>query len=117
MMRRLAEQFPGRYVHDNALCCPAYALGACYDGHISLPEAVGEHLHTVELRASFLVPCYVVYATRTTDDPEPTEARRVKLHDRPALNIEGIYWTLPRQVIKPRALSERPCFELIRCPA
>jgi hypothetical protein len=106
MMRRLAEQFPGRHVQDNALCCPAEALGAGYDGHVSLPEAPGEHFHTVELRVSFLVPYYVVYATRTTDDPEATEARRAKHRQTVLMGIDGVCWALPRNVVKPEVLAE-----------
>jgi hypothetical protein len=104
MMRRLAEQFPGRYVHDDVLCCPAEALGAGYDGYIDLPAASGEHFHTVELRLSFLVPYYVVYATRTTDDAEATRARRATHENTVLVGIEGVCWALPRQVVKPEVL-------------
>jgi hypothetical protein len=106
MMRRLAEQFPGRYVHDNAFCCPAEALDVGYDGYIDLPAAPGEHFHTVELRLSFLVPYYVVYATRTVDDVEATTARRAKHQHTVLLGIDGVCYALPRQVVKPEILTE-----------
>ena len=106
MMRRLAERFSERQVQDDAHCRPAAALGVGYPGFVRLPQAAGEHFHAVEIRVSFLVPYYVVYATRTTDDPEATEARLAKQRDTVLMGIEGVGWALPRNVVRPEVVAE-----------
>ena len=111
MLTRLREQFPGRGVNDQVACCPPDFLRASYEACIELPPGPGEHGHTVSFLVSFLVPYYVVYATRFVDDPEQEAAIRRRHEKKVLLGVGGegeprVVWALPREVVKPEVLAE-----------
>jgi hypothetical protein len=106
LIRRFGDVFPGRGIHDNVLSCPAEWLKTSYRGWIDLPTAPDEHARTVAFQISFLAPCYVIYATRTTDDLEAMEARRAKHRHTVLVGVEGVCWALPRDVVAPDVLAQ-----------
>jgi hypothetical protein len=98
-------------LHDDVRCCPPEFLRGSYEASIGLPPGPGEHDHSVELVVSFLVPYYVVYTTRTVDDPEREEAIRQSHQTKVLLGIGEpgelrVLWALPRSVVKPEILEE-----------
>src|SRR5262245_11644118 len=68
MLRRLGELFSTSTIQDGSAHLPTGALGASYSGDIYLPNAPGEHDHTVGFQVSFLAPYYIVYSSRVVDD-------------------------------------------------
>src|SRR6185437_5860060 len=111
MLTRLREQLPGQNVDDRVACCPPDSLRASFEARIDLPEGPDEHRHTVSFLVSFLVPYYVVYATRVVDDPEQEAAIRRRHEKKVLMGVGGegepaLVWALPREVVKPEVLAE-----------
>jgi hypothetical protein len=106
MLDRLSKQFPDRDVYDDVLACPPEWLRAGYEGSIFLPEATGEHGHTVAFMVSFLAPYYLVCSTRTVDDPEAEAARRAKHEKFVTFCIDNVFWALHRGMVTPEFAAE-----------
>jgi hypothetical protein len=118
MVARLCEQLPGRDVDDQVACCPPEWLRASYEGRVELPLGPGEQAHCLYFLVSFLVPYYVVYATRTVEAPRQVAAVErcdppkvlVATHDPPVL------WALPRAVVRPEVAEEHDRWLAARGP-
>jgi hypothetical protein len=75
MLRRLHDHFPENDVANRSLHLPTGLHDAAYSGEIYLPVRKGEHRHTLGFFVSFVVPYYLVYASRTIDDLAAMAAR------------------------------------------
>jgi hypothetical protein len=76
LLRRMEAQFPEQTVYDGSVHLLTGTPDACYSGLLSLPAtAPGEQHHLLAFLVSFLVPYYVVYSSRTADDPDEIERR------------------------------------------
>jgi len=109
VLRRLGDHFPKSGVQDGSLHLPTGGLGASYSGDIYLPNAPGEHYHTVGFQVSFLAPYYIVYSSRVVDDLEKTEALRASQDPYACVFVDDTCHILPASVVKPefRAKEER----------
>ncbi len=105
LLKRIGDQFSGPML-DGSCHLPTGRHDAGYSGHLFLPNAGGEHSHSIGFVVSFLVPRYIVYATSVTDDPDATEARRERHRHTVVLGIDGVCWALPRSVVAPEVLAQ-----------
>jgi hypothetical protein len=76
MLRRLAARFPECTIQNRSLHLPSGDCDACYSAWLNLPtRGPGERDHDLGILVSFLVPCYVVYISRSIYvDPPGKEA-------------------------------------------
>jgi hypothetical protein len=69
MLRRLGERFPECVARNGSLHLPTGGADAGYCGSLyRTTPPPGEHQHSVDFRASFLVPYYLVFGLRLVDD-------------------------------------------------
>jgi hypothetical protein len=107
LLRRLRDKFPECGVQDRAFHLPSGGFDASYSAWLRLPtSAPGEYEHSLGFLVSILVPYYVVYSTRTVDDPETTEALRSSQRDAVDIYIGDTMFVLPAGVVTPELKAE-----------